>query len=95
MTVTVTCGTQIKKISFANVKSGAKLKVGKSKTLKVKFKPSNASVKKLTWKSSNKKVLTVSKNGKIKAKKPGTAKITATTTDGSKKKITVKIKVVK
>ena len=95
MTVTVTCGTQIKKISFANVKSGTKLKVGKSKTLKVKFKPSNASVKKLTWKSSNKKVLTVSKNGKIKAKKPGTAKITATTTDGSKKKITVKIKVVK
>lgn len=95
ITVTVTCGTQIKKISFSNVKSGAKLKVGKSKTLKVKFKPSNASVKTLTWKSSNKNILTVNKKGKITAKKPGTATITATTTDGSKKKITVKIKVVK
>lgn len=95
MTLTITCGTQIKKLAFSNVKSGAKLKVGKSKTLKVKFTPSNASVKKLSWKSSNTKVLTVSKKGKIKAKKPGTAKITATATDGSKKKVTVKIKVVK
>ena len=95
MTLTITCGTQIKKLAFSNVKSGAKLKVGKSKTLKVKFTPSKASIKKLSWKSSNTKVLTVSKKGKIKAKKPGTAKITATATDGSKKKVTVKIKVVK
>ena len=95
MTVTITCGTQIKKLAFSNVKSGAKLKVGKSKTLKIKFTPSNASIKKLTWKSSNTKVLTVNKNGKITAKKPGTAKITATTKDGSKKKVTVKIKVIK
>ena len=95
MTVKITCGTQAKKIAFSNVKSGAKLKVGKSKTLKIKFTPSNASIRTLTWKSSNTKVLTVSKNGKITAKKPGTAKITATATDGSKKKVTVKIKVVK
>lgn len=95
LTCTVTCGTQIKKLSFSNVKSGAKLKVGKSKTLKVKYSPSNASIKKLTWKSSNSKVLTVSKNGKITAKKPGTATISAASTDGSKKKVSVKIKVVK
>lgn len=95
ITVSVTCGTQIKKITFSNIKSGAKLKVGKSKTLKVKFKPTNVSIKKLTWKSSNSKILTVSKNGKIQAKKPGTVKITATATDGSKKKVTVKVKVVK
>lgn len=95
ITVKVTCGTQAKKIAFSNVKSGAKLKVGKSKTLKIKFTPSNASIRTLTWKSSNTNILTVNKNGKITAKKPGTAKITATTTDGSKKKVTVKIKVIK
>lgn len=32
---------------------------------------------KITWKSSNKKVATVNKNGKVSAKKAGTAKITA------------------
>lgn len=95
MTVKITCGTQAKKIAFSNVKSGARLKVGKSKTLKVKFTPSNTSIRALTWKSSNTNILTVNKNGRITAKKPGTAKITATTTDGSKKKVTVKIKVVK
>ena len=95
VTCSVTCGTQAKKITFSNVKSGAKLKVGKSQTLKVKFKPSNTTIKKLKWKSSNKKVLTVNKNGKITAKKPGTATITATTTDGSKKSVKIKIKVVK
>jgi uncharacterized protein YjdB len=48
---------------------------------------------KLTWKSSKPKVATVDAKGKIKAKKTGTAKITATALNG--KKLTINIKVVK
>lgn len=39
--------------------------------------------KSVTWKSSKKKVATVTKNGKVKAKKIGTAYIRATAKDGS------------
>ena len=49
------------------------LKVGKSKTIKIKNKKKTC---KYTFKSSKKKVATVSKKGKIKAKKEGSAKIT-------------------
>lgn len=38
----------------------------------------NGTSGKVTWKSSNKKIATVSKKGKVTAKKTGTAKITAT-----------------
>ena len=38
----------------------------------------------MTWKSSNKKVAKVSKNGKIRAISAGKAKITATNTYGKK-----------
>ena len=46
----------------------------------------------VTWKSSNKKVVTVDKNGVIKAVKKGTATITVKTSGGEKAvcKITVK-----
>ena len=46
----------------------------------------------VTWKSSNKKVVTVDKNGVIKAVKKGTATITVKTSGGKKAvcKITVK-----
>lgn len=51
-----------------------KLKVGKSK----KFTVMKQNItKKVTWKSSNKKVATVSSTGKVKAKKKGRTKITA------------------
>lgn len=46
---------------------------------------------KLTYKSSNKKVATVSKSGKIKAKKKGTAKITITAYNGKTKVIKIKV----
>lgn len=48
------------------------LKVGQSKQLKVRKK-----VKKVKWSSSKKSVVTVSKNGKIKAKKAGKATVYA------------------
>jgi uncharacterized protein YjdB len=49
---------------------------------------------KLTWRSSKKSVATVTATGKIKAKKTGTAKITATALNG-KAKVTFTVKVVK
>ncbi len=51
-------------------------------------------VKKITYKSSRKKIASVSKKGKIKAKNPGTAKIKVTVKYGDKtKKAWVKIEV--
>ena len=56
--------------------------------------PNNATNKSLTWESSNTKVATVDKNGKVKALKVGNATITATSTDGSNVSAQCKIKVV-
>ena len=63
------------------------MKKGKSFRLKVTLTPAD-SQDKITYKTSNKKIATVSKTGKIKAKKKG--KATITVKSGSKK---VKIKV--
>jgi hypothetical protein len=49
----------------------------------ITIKPSNATNKTLTFSSSNKKIVSVSKDGVLKAKKPGTVTITVSTTDGS------------
>ena len=72
-------------------KKTVKLKKGKTYKIKATVKPKNATNKKLTYKSSNKKIATVSKNGKIKAKKKGRCTITVTSKDGKKK---AKIKVI-
>jgi uncharacterized protein YjdB len=58
------------------------LKVGKTKTLKATVKPSNATVTKVVWTSSNPAVAKVNSSGKITAVKKGKATITATTADG-------------
>lgn len=65
-------------------------------TLKVLVYPKD-SAKKITYKSSNKKVATVDSNGKITPKKLGKAKITITALgkDGKKKTVKVQVKVVK
>ena len=60
--------------------------------LKAAAKPTNAE-QTVTWKSSNTKIATVDKNGKVKAKKKGTCTITCTAKDGSGKKATCKITV--
>lgn len=66
------------------------LGAGESTTLTAKIQPSNA-VKTLTWSSSNTSVATVS-NGKVTAKKSGTANITVKTSNGKTAtcKVTVK-----
>lgn len=52
--------------------------VGKSYTPSYEVLPSDAVDKTVVWSSSNKSVATVDKNGKVTGKKPGKAKITAT-----------------
>ena len=67
-------------------KTKTTLYVGQSTTLKL----SGAKVKK--WKSNDKNIATVNKNGKVTAKKKGTTTIVATTKNGKtyKCKVTVK-----
>lgn len=95
VTKTVTIkGTVHKVTSISLQRRTLKLTQGKSYTLKATVKPSNATNKSLTWTSSNTKVATV-KDGKVTAKAPGTATITAKAKDGSNKRITCKVTVVK
>ena len=77
-------------------KKTLKLEKGKTTTLKVAIQPASAR-KSVSYKTSNKKIATVSGSGKITAKKEGTAKITITIKAKNGKKYTtwVKIKVVK
>ena len=78
-----------KKLTLSKKK--ATLTVKQSVKLGVKRNPISAK-EKITWSSSNKKVATVSKSGKVTAKKAGKATITAKTSNGKKAtcKITVK-----
>ena len=76
-------------IKITNGKS-VKLKVGKTLQLKTKLSPTDAETE-LTWKSSKTAVATVTSKGKVKAVKPGTAKITVTTKNGKKATITIKV----
>lgn len=71
------------------------LKKGEKFRIKYKVKPANASNRKVAFATSNKKVATVSAKGVIQAKKPGAARITLKAKDGSRKKASIQIKVVK
>lgn len=84
---------KIRSITFKKYENTLTITKGEQIALKVKFTPSKKVNKTLKWKSSKKKVVTVTNKGVIRGKKKGTAKITATTTDGSNKKITLKVTV--
>lgn len=58
---------------------------GKSFVLKAKVNPKNAANKAVTYKSSNRKIATVTSKGVVKGIKPGRVIITVTARDGSKK----------
>lgn len=76
----------------------SKLAVGKKVKLTAKVTPANAVNKKLNWKSSNEKYAEIDKKGNLIIKKAGAGKtvtITATATDGSGKKDSCKIKLMK
>lgn len=61
----------------------------------VKVTPSSSANKKVTYKSSDKKVASVNNKGVISGKKVGTAKITVASKKNPKKKTTVTVKVLK
>ena len=92
--ITLTC----MKGSVKSIKLSAKTTLKRGKTTKVKatvYTQKGNANKKVVWSSSNTKLATVDKNGKVKAVKgkKGTVKITARATDGSGKKATIKIKI--
>lgn len=86
--------SRIKKTAKATKPS---VTVKKKKTTKFPWskKLNMENVDKITYTSSKKSVVTVNKNGKITAKKKGTAKVKAVVTlkDGTKKTVTMKVKV--
>lgn len=58
------------------------LKAGEERKITVSLSPKKATVKKVIWKSSDKKIANVDKTGKITAKKAGNVKVTAYAADG-------------
>lgn len=75
-----------------------KLAAGKKAQLTVTASPEDADNKAVIWETSNKKYATVDQTGKITLKKAGIGKtvtITAKAKDGSGKKATIKIKIMK
>ncbi len=94
-TWTITVKKAITKIQITAPKKTINLSNSKVLQLKAKVSPSTASRQAVSWKSSNKSIATVGSSGKVIGKKPGTVTITATATDGSGKKASIKIKVVK
>ena len=74
-------------------KSATSLTEGESETLTATITPSNATGDKtVKWSSSNEAVATVDSNGKVTAKKAGTAVITATSSNGKTAGCTVTVK---
>lgn len=86
----VTILTGVKKIKLVSQKT---LGVGGNTVLSAVVKPDSASEKTIKWSSSNKNVASVDQAGKVRAKKKGTAVITARATDGSEVEATCRITV--
>lgn len=67
--------------------------IGSTIKLKATVKPTNASIKKVKWTSSNPNIASVTASGKITGYAEGDVYITATTTDGSNKSAKCFVKV--
>lgn len=80
---------------LASYNGVATLQAGKKYSISTKVSPKSTSNKKVSYKSSKSSVASVNSKGQIKAKKPGTAKITISTKDGSKKKAYITVYVTK
>lgn len=92
---TATCKVKVvkDKVTVSKLKlSQTKLtmKKGEAFTLSISATPISTTDK-ITWSSSNKKIATINKNGKIVAKKKGTVTITAKAASG--KKVSCKVKI--
>ena len=75
-------------------KAEASISVGNSETLTATVAPENATIKALTWASSDEDVATVAPDGTVTAVKVGAATITATAADGSGKSAVCKVTVI-
>lgn len=82
-TCTVKCVIGVEAVELN--KSSVTLSKGKTTTLKATIEPKNATIKDVTWSSSDKSIATVDKNGKVTAIKKGTAIITCKTMQGGYK----------
>lgn len=84
-------------VTSVKIKSDSKvnLSIGESSTIKASVLPQKATIKSLTYKTSDKKIATVSKKGVIKAVAAGTTKIKVMSNDGSNKSSTVTVTVKK
>ena len=83
--VTATCKVTVPRVKVTGVKlnkTAVSLETGKTVQLFAAVTPSNASVKTVTWSSSDKSVATVDSNGLVKAKSGGKATIYCKTKDG-------------
>ena len=80
---------QIESLSFAQ--DNVSIKKDDTLGLIVTVKPSELASEKLTWTSSDTNIVTVDANGNIKGIKPGTATITAKSTNGKKATCTVTV----
>lgn len=82
------CTVEVKEIvaskSVALNVSSRSVTVGKTYKLTATVSPSNATLKNVSWKSSNSKIASVDKNGVVKGIKAGKATITCTTNDSGK-----------
>ena len=86
-----TTTVDVEKVSLN--KSATTLTEGESETLTATITPSNATGDKtVKWSSSNEAVAAVDSNGKVTAKKAGTAVITATSSNGKSASCTVTVK---
>ena len=84
-TATCTVTVTIPVTSISLNKTTLSLTIGASETLTATIAPTTATNKNVTWSSSNTAVATVDANGKVSAVSAGSATITVTTVDGSKK----------
>lgn len=82
-----------KKIAFANAKGSFAMEKGETRRLNISFSPKSATIKKMKWRTSDSDVVTVTKDGAVKAVGKGMAYVAASTTDGSNLRIKVKISV--
>lgn len=87
-----TCEVEVQELQISLSKKETNLLVGKKEKLDYVITPENIENQKVTWKSSDETIVSVSQDGIIEAKKVGTANITVTM-QAENKQSTIKVNV--